>query len=90
MEGADLLDDVGADLCFGSGYLDDSAHVAEEDEGYSSEDPYIVNPAGQDDVLVQVLFQLGGEHCTLEIGNAAGWAVRQGCSAWNRTGCLFF
>jgi hypothetical protein len=49
-----------------------------------------VNPAGQDDVLVQVLFQLGGERCTLEMGNVAGWAVRQGCSAWKRTLCLFF
>jgi dihydrodipicolinate synthase/N-acetylneuraminate lyase len=49
-----------------------------------------VNPARQNDILVQVLFQLGGEGCTLEMGNVAGWAVRQSCSAWNRTRCLFF
>ena len=72
MQCADLLDDVRADLCLGSGYLDDSTHVTEEDEGYSSQDSHVVNPAGQDDILVQVLFQLGGEGCTLEMGNVAG------------------
>jgi dihydrodipicolinate synthase/N-acetylneuraminate lyase len=49
-----------------------------------------VDPAGQDDILVHMLFELGGEGCSLEMGHVAGWAVRQGCSASNGTGCLFF
>jgi hypothetical protein len=49
-----------------------------------------VNPAGQDDVLVHVFFELGGKGCPLEMGDMAGGAVRQGCSARKRTTCLFF
>ena len=46
VECADLLDDVKADFGFGGGHLNDSAHVAEEDEGYSSKDSDVVDPAG--------------------------------------------
>jgi hypothetical protein len=90
VECADLLDDVRADLCLGSGYLDYSAHVAEEDEGYSSQDSDVVNPACKDNFFVDMVLEFGSESCPLEMGNVASCTVRQGCSAWNRTTCLFF
>src|SRR5690348_3189745 len=90
VEGSYLLGDVDADLCFGRGHLDNSGHVTEEDEGYSSEDSDIVNPAGEDDILVQVFFELGGKNCSLEMTCMAGLGARQGCSASNDTRYLFF
>src|SRR2546427_9330906 len=57
----DLLQDLSRSLRLGSRHLNNTTHVPQKQEGDSSKDPDVVDPACQDHFLVQALSELRGE-----------------------------
>src|SRR2546425_6662028 len=61
VETRDLLQDLCRSLGLRSSHLNNTTHVPEKQEGDSSQDPDIVDPACQNHFLVQALSELRGE-----------------------------